>query len=881
MCRTGGLLAVIVLLNAPPEAQAIDYSVEDTEIRGYVLSPSAAHDYTIICRYDKAYNYSLVIYRAHLPSKTVTNLGLAINHRPIQWNNDFTFFNVLESPHQLDFNGDGDTNDQVTHRFDNRTGELLNLGIASPLFASKINDNILALSVDELSQGQDLNSDGDLMDHILHVHDLSASITRNVGIDKSVAVGPRWVDGQIQGDLLMFVSSEGKNLGTSKDLNGDGDTLDEVAHVYNYVTHELVNTGLAGTPVHSGDRFFILVDEQQQGIDIDGKHGRNGKILHEVDLESMTISNLEFNAVHGVVDNQNNLALYAYERYHNEDLNNDGDISDYVLHSFNPYTHIFTNLGFAATPIGFGPDRWILTASEYFNGGIDLNNDGRLNHFLLVFEESSQNLFYPPDPVNIYPRNVISDNQYYILAEVEEGGVVDLNGNAYQWDTVPVLLDKISLETTTIPIAVRNIWNQVWHMGPRPLRADTFLTNSKERVGNDPILLKVELLDTDEDGILDGVDNCRDTYNPDQLDSDGDGIGDACEGIVLPDIDGDGVPDEIDNCPTVANPSQSDIDGDGIGDLCDTCPGDPTDQCDQEGSTAEEVTADQGGVIETDDGAFALDVEPGALPNDTTISVTETVFNDPEVDLTLGPSAGIGQALQVYDLKPDGLTFDSPVTIVIVADVTDLNPKKREKLGLYLNTDTDGDGVDDTFVAVENTTCDIVEDPPGVFTAYCSGEVSHFSTYALVAPLDTDDDGVLDRFDGVIDNCPLIFNPEQRDWDGDGVGDVCDPDIDGDGVLNDIDSFPYSITVPEITAKGQATGVTNRFVDTGATLADHIAALGTECTESARNPGTEASCWTHGLSNLRALGYLSGAEHGRIQSAVAKQLGGKPGRGRR
>jgi len=35
--------------------------------------------------------------------------------------------------------------------------------------------------------------------------------------------------------------------------------------------------------------------------------------------------------------------------------------------------------------------------------------------------------------------------------------------------------------------------------------------------------------DTDSDGISDDLDNCPNTYNPDQEDSDGDGIGDACE----------------------------------------------------------------------------------------------------------------------------------------------------------------------------------------------------------------------------------------------------------------------------------------------------------------------------------------------------------------
>src|SRR5512136_874291 len=37
-----------------------------------------------------------------------------------------------------------------------------------------------------------------------------------------------------------------------------------------------------------------------------------------------------------------------------------------------------------------------------------------------------------------------------------------------------------------------------------------------------------------------------------------------------------------------------------------------------------------------------------------------------------------------------------------------------------------------------------------------------------------DDDG--DGWPNEIDNCPLVSNSDQADWDGDGVGDPCDPD---------------------------------------------------------------------------------------------------------
>lgn len=75
--------------------------------------------------------------------------------------------------------------------------------------------------------------------------------------------------------------------------------------------------------------------------------------------------------------------------------------------------------------------------------------------------------------------------------------------------------------------------------------------------------------DDDGDGIPDGRDNCVDVANPDQTDTDLDGLGDACDATPNGDDDADGVDNLADNCLTDANPDQADTDGDGIGDACE------------------------------------------------------------------------------------------------------------------------------------------------------------------------------------------------------------------------------------------------------------------------------------------------------------------------
>ena len=64
----------------------------------------------------------------------------------------------------------------------------------------------------------------------------------------------------------------------------------------------------------------------------------------------------------------------------------------------------------------------------------------------------------------------------------------------------------------------------------------------------------------------------------------------------------------------------------------------------------------------------------------------------------------------------------------------------------------------------------------------------------VYADVDTDNDGIIDSED----NCVDVYNPDQRDTNQDGYGNICDPDLDNDGDVTsddgDIVEAAYGLT---------------------------------------------------------------------------------------
>jgi len=176
-----------------------------------------------------------------------------------------------------------------------------------------------------------------------------------------------------------------------------------------------------------------------------------------------------------------------------------------------------------------------------------------------------------------------------------------------------------------------------------------------------------------------------------------------------------------------------------------------------------------------------------------------------------------------YPVRPAGTVNPGPVTITNIADnppsAKTTVPVERLMVTQAQSPNVPGDGLPvgmSVSVASSNTIDPLAmvgldPDPTasytGAWSGYAGGASGNFTLggqviphditvygsdggvvtapvrpgpVVLPPPADGDGDGVGDY----VDNCSIIGNADQRDTDGDGFGNRCDPDLNNDGIVN-------------------------------------------------------------------------------------------------
>lgn len=187
-------------------------------------------------------------------------------------------------------------------------------------------------------------------------------------------------------------------------------------------------------------------------------------------------------------------------------------------------------------------------------------------------------------------------------------------------------------------------------------------------------------LDHDRDGVVDLDDNCSLDANPQQRDSDRDGLGDVCDCVILgADRDLDGIDDACDDCigksigvdsggngiddgcETCAAATGIDVDGDGLDDACDPCTLGPDHDEDLDGVAdgCDNCPAQSNADQRTTGGAVLGEAcERGGLRSSRFDPLVEQ-------EVTLWPGIVPG-----WTWDADGLVLDRPTTRTTLATLT-------------------------------------------------------------------------------------------------------------------------------------------------------------------------------------------------------------------
>ena len=142
--------------------------------------------------------------------------------------------------------------------------------------------------------------------------------------------------------------------------------------------------------------------------------------------------------------------------------------------------------------------------------------------------------------------------------------------------------------------------------------------------------------------------------------------------------------------------------------------------------------------------------------------------------------------VRIHQVQTDAGTFTMPIDLTLVEGSV-------SEIRTVWNNSSDQDFLLDTSSPLSSL---IFDEKDWILKA---------SKTQTVLP-DAEGDGVPDRND----NCPAAVNPDQADFDGDGLGDACDPDDDNDGLADAEDCAPLDASqgMPAEVASLSATKAT-------------------------------------------------------------------------